>query len=354
MCSSDLGKLHAGFYANEGNYLKTSFLEGPVPNAIAGQAGGPIRETVDALILEIRTALLSMKALLSESARGFPWPKELPQFTPALKITDQYASFLLNGVRSGNISPRMKAVAEDALNSRYATLRPMLAEFAAGLDQSQTMAEALAATLRGIEKLGIELDPASKQKFQRAEDLVNTLKSVESPQDTLSLLVKVWRITDPADRGNFKEVSPDLYNFFEGKSEDELDCLAKPHCFNPVLGIAKAIIFKKLEEYGLRKLKDQVDKAGRDGILNSVRGEALMAFPMVPTLIQKAMFAEAQKYLVLLGKVKANPTGFVKSHIQSWAQANFNQPLKGMETTSVKVTLKSREEILVKIGRAHV
>lgn len=340
--------MYRSFYANPANYTRTTFLKGPIPNAIVGEGEAPIRGAVVSMDKDLRVAVEEFTKLLGASRRQFHWPSALPKLAPALGITDQYAEWLITSLQSLKIAGTMKAVAELQIREQYKKYRPILAAFAAGIDGAKSMREALNAVQRGTKQLGVKLQGADAEKLRQAGALADQLDEMEDAQDALATLITVWRITPEAEREPlFRKVSSDFYDFLESKSESDLNCLARKHCPNPVLGIAKLVIFKKLNEFGVDKIHAQIDAAGRDSIVDSAHQMVVKFLPSLPNLLRDTVVSQVAPYLKTIAKIRADVAGFTRSHLEPWAAKNLALPLKGLEAGSVTVSLQARDQISV-------
>lgn len=339
--------LYESFYANEDNFTRTTLSQSVVSLAIVGEGEPIIRKETAILEKDLKETVQKMSALLRKSSGSYPWPKKLKNLEDSIEILDHYVDWLAKQVPALKLSRTMELSSIGGIQGEYAKFRPKLVSMINGLNQSRTLAQSLSAVKSALKALNVKLKPAQAAKVQEAEALSVQISSVEQAQDALTLLVMVWKMTPPRDRGSFKAVSPEMYDFFQDKDEHQLDCLAKRHCMNPVLGISKLVIFRKLEEYGLEKLTAQIDKAARDTILNTAKQEVTAFLPQIPAAVTDQLVVETNKYLALINKIQKDVAGFGRTYFTKWADAKFNQPLRGLEVAEVNVSLAGGRSITV-------
>jgi len=339
--------LYESFYANENNFTRTTLSQSVVSLAVVGEGEPVIRKETAILEKDLKVTVQKISALLKGSSSSFAWPKKLKNLDESLMVLDHYVNWLSEQIPGLKLSRTMELSSLGGLQGEYGKFRPKLVSMIKGLNSAKTLAQSLTAVRNALKALNVKLKAAQASKIREAEALAVQIASVDQAQDALTLLVMVWRITPPQDRGSFKAVSPEMYDFFQDKDDSQLDCLAKRGCLNPVLGISKLVIFRKLEEYGLEKLTAQIDKAARDTILSTAKQEVTSFLPQIPTVVTEQLIVETNKYLALIKAIQKDVVGFGQTNFTKWADAKFNQPLRGLEVAEVNVSLTGGRDISV-------
>jgi hypothetical protein len=346
------GGIHRAYYAAP-VATSSKFLTSPLATAIVGEGEAPLRAGATALQSTIGDASKNFGDLLTDSAKTYPFPKSLAKFSDATRALDGYMAWLDSQVQALNVPGLLKAAALQGLDAQYQKQRPSFVAMASGLDAAHTLATSLTALQSGLKGLGMQLKPADQQKLAQASDLSAQLAQMQDSQGALGVLITVWDITPAAQRkSTFQPISPELYDFLSTKNDDELSCLAHPHCPNPALGIAKLVIFEKIEKYGVQKIHDQVDSAARDNLLATARAQVLAMLPTVPLTIRDSLTKQLAPLTGVLAKLLSDVPGFTQSHLTAWAGKSFNPVLAGLETSSVVFTLQSRDQIAVQPAAA--
>lgn len=339
--------LYEGFYANESNYTRTKFEDSLLTKAIVGEGEPEVRKQGALMDKELRNLVAKLSPMLLRSQKTFPWPKRLGDLSEAVETTDQYVAWLTEQIPTLQISHAMQRNTVVALRGQYEKMRPVLLSLVNGMKRSRRLKESLVVVSRALREFKVKLKPREAKMVSDAQRLAAQIDATEDAQGALALLITVWRMQDPADRGAFKKISPEMHDFLAGKSDDELDCLSKPHCMNPVLGIQKMVIFRKLNEYGIEKLTAQVDKAAHESVVNGARAELTKLMPELPVVVKDQVEAEAKKFLALIATITKDVIGFARPRLSAWTKANFLQPLRGLEVPEVTVTLAGRGNVKV-------
>ncbi|MGZ3737040.1 MAG: hypothetical protein ACXVC0_18865, partial [Bdellovibrionota bacterium] len=329
--------LYGAYYSNPAIFTHTTFLESPLPAAMAGEGEAPVHEGVNQISAELKAAVAGFSAVLTNGS--YLWPRALPELGAAITALDGYVTFLTDQTQAMPISGLMKAAAQMQIQSQYAKLRPTLQKLVQGLEGARSTSQTVLALKHGVTALGLSLKAADAARLNQVEGLGKQLDSMQDAQGALGVLVTLWQITPAGGRGAFQKASPELYDFLNGKSDDDLDCLAHPACPNPVLGISKLVIFHKLEAYGLEKIHAQVDREVKDSLVSSARAEILSTLPKIPLMIRDQVTKQTAAYFATLEKVRADVPGFIRARVSTWAGANFKESLRGLETDQLVVSI---------------
>lgn len=337
--------LYDGFYANEANYTRVDFSRSILTTAIVGEGEPEILKQAGLMDKELRNLVAQLSPLLLASQRSFQWPRRLDDLSDGIVAVDRYVAWLLEQIPALKVSHTMQRNAVMGIKGQYDKLRPKLVSLVENMKRARRLKESLGVVNRTLTELNVKLPGAQAKLLADARELSAQIDETEDAQGALTLLVMVWRMQSPAERPAFKKISPELYDFFEDKSEDQLDCLAKKHCLNPVAGIQKIVIFRKLSQYGVEKIAAQVDKSAHDSVVTGARAELIKLMPQLPIVVKDQVEGEAKKFLSLISRITKDVQGFVRPRLAAWTKANFLQPLRGLEAAEVMVTLGGRREV---------
>ncbi len=339
--------LYAGFYGNPANFTKVSFENSILTAAIIGEGEPEIKKQATQMDKELRELVNQLRPLLASSQRVFPWPNRLADLDDGLPVVDSYVAWLLERIPQLKISHTMQRNTVMGIRTQYEKLRPTLSGLIDSMKKSRRLKESLAVVNRALKEFKVKLPPKEAKLLSGAGVLSEQIEYTEDAQDALALLITVWRLQDPNNRGDFQKISPELYDFFSDKSEDQLDCLAKKHCLNPVLGIQKMVIFKKLNEYGVEKISAQVDQSVHRTLVDGAKVELAKLLPQLPQLVRDQVEGEAFKFLKLIASINKDVKGFVRPRLSEWTKRSFRQSLRGIEVPEVQVTLSGRDSVKV-------
>lgn len=339
--------LYDGFYANETNYTRTNFENSVLTRAIVGEGEPEIRKQAALMDKELRNLVAKLGPMLLASQRTFRWPRELDDLADAVVAVDRYVAWLLEQVPNLEVSHTMQRNTVVGIRGQYDKMRPVLVSLVDGMKRARRLKESLAVVNRALREFNVKLPPKEAKMVTDAQALALQIEETDDAQGALALLITVWRMQDPNDRSAFKKISPELYDFLGGKSEGELDCLSRKHCMNPVLGVQKMVIFRKLNQYGVAKIAAQVDQAAHKTVVDGARAELLKLMPQLPLVVRDQVSGEARKFLNLIATITKDVAAFARPRLAKWTKANFLQPLRGLEVPEVSVTLPGRREVVV-------
>lgn len=342
-------EMYESFYKENNAYTKNSvgrfYME-----SILGEAQPEAQKQLTVIARDLSVTKQRLTTLLDNSVTTFPWPREITHLSQALKSADSYTSWLMKAIPRLNLSPELMRPVTAAIRTEYGRYRPGFAEMATNLEGAKDFAQAVAAVKKAIVKLKVKLPEDQAQLLVKADGMVKQLATMETSQDALTLLISVWRLVPPGSReAVFKPVVPELYDFFQDKSDTSLDCLSAPLCLNPVLEVARRIaILPKITEYGVKKVHDQVEDAAKDYLIKEVRNQAAKLLPQIPMEARENIVVEAEKYQALIATIQSDFPNFARSRATKWAAKEFPQQLRGLEVANVAVKVAGRGKITVK------
>jgi hypothetical protein len=322
-------------------------------DTMIGEGEPQVKPELDAVSRDLRSAIDAVFGLLEKSKTAFPWPERIINYNDAIQTADEYVRWLSDKIPSLNLSPKISRPLQGAIHGEYRRLRPELQNFANKISGSRSFAEAVSTVKSALEKFKVKLDPEIAAQFVKADSLVASLETTRTSQDALSLIIEVWQSIPPGDReAVFKEAAPEFYDFLKGKDEASLKCLASGWCLNPVLEVARRlVILPKISEYGVDKIRNQIDSAARDQLLATVLEAASELLPTVPDLVKTQAMGEAQKYQDLINRVLKNFAGFAKDAFRDWEKENFRAELRGLDPSRVKIRIRGRDKIRVALPK---
>lgn len=329
----------SSFYENPANFTKSSFAQSLYLHAMVGEAEPIVQEQLNTISRQLSDGKIKLTKLLEKSATEYPWPSEANTLPELVSTTDRYVNWLLTQVPKLGLAPELARPAAAAIREEYSSFRPRALKAARKFQESPDIRSAVANLRELLEAFKISSDEKQEKDLAKALELATQIENTKTSGQALNLLIVLWRSVPPENReATFKPVSPEIYEFFNGKSEASLDCLMAAVCPNPVLLVAQAVVMGKLEEYGIEKLKTQIHDAVRDEIKKSAKDAALVALPTLPIIVRDEMNKELGKYLALIDTVKKDTLGFARRNAENWSKTELNQQIPGVEAGAVTVT----------------
>ena len=341
-------RLYDAFYRKGDTYTKSKFGKFYL-EAMVGQAEPEVHKQLTVIARDVSVTKQKLTQLLTSSGSEYPWPDEIGHLNEALSTADNYVNWLLKAIPRLNLTPELSKPVVAAVRSEYLKYRPGLVEMARGLEGSRDFGQAVKSVKLAVGKFKVKLPTQHALLLSKAEDLSQSLATAESSQDALVLIIQVWRLVPEANREEvFKPVVPELYDFLNGKSELSLDCLSASICINPVLELARRVaILPKLTEFGVDKIRHEIDKAARDYLIKTMRAEAKKLLPQIPVEALNNLTKETERYQALIGKIQTDFPGFARTRANKWAETEFKQTLRGLEVGRVRANMLTRDDLSV-------
>jgi len=318
-------RLTQAFYQGPQTTLQVNFHEGLFPRAAIGET----RESTIPFLERIRGVLLQerlvIKQVLETSGAQFDWPQGRMNLDQLVQEAERFIKWWLSRLSAVGVDPILLSPIEDAtleeLRSQTAQIRPALAR----LLETKTLTESVTYLQQALIEFGVTLSPSATQELGRASQIGRSIDQIRTELDALALLVEFWTLLSPEAReAQFKPLSEKLYKFLNERSAEDLECLKRSTCLNPVLALARRIeIFPALKEYGLTKIQAQMNSAARDFLVAEVEAQATSALRDLPILIQKKLDREVETTVDWISSIRTNYDGFIKNICLDWAALNL-------------------------------
>lgn len=331
----------------------TKFSHSLYAQTMIGEGEPQVKRELEVVSREIRTAINAIVSLLEKSKKTFPWPEQLKNFPHAVTTADAYTKWLLERIPTLGLPKEMEKPLTGAIKGEYGRLRPVVIEYSDRLERSKNLSHAVTTVKQATIALDVKIAPRDAGQLRLAEELVQSIEATQSSQDALALVIQVWRAIPPEEREKvFKEAAPEFYDFLADKDELSLSCLAAPFCLNPILELARRlVILPKISEYGVAKIRSQIDQSARDHLISSVLRQASAMMPKVPELIKEKALGEAKKYTDLIATVRKDFAGFARKSISAWEKEEFQSPLRSLDPSRVKVRIRGNDRIDVALPK---
>lgn len=346
-------QLYEAYYAQPAARAKLSgslYLQ-----AILGEGEPEVKKELAVIAKDLRFAIAALTDLLDRSRTTYPWPQRPANFAQFLTAADNYAVWLVDQIGRLGLEEQISRTVRQAVRDEYQKYRPRVVSLIERLQGARYLGQALGVVKTAIAELGMKIGAAERQQIRQAEGLAASIAATDSDVKALALLIQVWRMLPPAEREPvFRAVSPEFYEFLEGKSESDLDCLSASVCFHPILGPARRlVILPKINRYGVDNIRAMVDTSAKDYLLQSVLKMAGSFLPELPGMVKQTMLAQAGKYQELVARIQADFSGFTRRNFERWEKTNFPDPVRGLETTRVAFKFRGKNKLSVK-PRANV
>jgi hypothetical protein len=341
-------KLKLSHYSGKGNFLGTTFSSSVYPQAFVGEGELIAKPALREIAGDLQTAVSEINRLLLRSKKEYRWPTHLDTLEEGILAADRFIVWFSHGIAPLPINPLLKKPVVAAIGAEYGKARPFLLKASQNLEQAQSLGQAVS-TVRNLAKgLNFEIPGETAKQLEAASSLARSLTAMKSSQEALGVVIQVWRLIPPEDRESvFRSRASEFYDFLKDKDDASLRCLEATFCLNPIIEVAKrVIILPKISEYGVQRLKGEINVASRDYLIATVLDFAADYFPTVPDLISREMQSQQRQYTALIQAVLRDFRGFVTPRLNKWAQAKFTRPLRMFPAPQIKVNLRSSRNVV--------
>lgn len=339
-------RLGDAFYAAAPNTTRATLEESPYISAAIGETKADALKTAkesDRMLAE-QSALVMR--ILDETGARYPWPQGALKPEYLIDAAQIYTEIFLEQLDRSPVDPRIRsaihAAAQEKIFKRLDDVRR---------DAAVVLAEAngiiVIFRLRELlDKYDVKLDRATRSQLDKVERTLRSAQRIEDAQDALSVIVDLWKLTDPSAReATFKPISPELYDYLDGKSPAGLACLQSLDCSDLLIVLAKKVkILPALRSYGIPKIRERILRATRDGVVNQFEAQASQLLPGLPRMIGEEFLSEIGSLRSLLRSVESDFDGFVRSLAARAADSLLATPagveLRGVEASRVRVDLE--------------
>jgi hypothetical protein len=346
---SQLGyRLSDAFYSSPGTVVRLPLDKSPYISAAIGET-----KTDTVKMVEETQAMLSdqeriLIRVLDESGKSYPWPKPGASVERLLESAESYGNALLERAGRSALVPEVLAGLREGVNQQLKPLVEELRKEVSSIFREPNPKTVIAKMRKILEKHEVPLGSESEAQLKRTEEVISRIETMNEAHDALVVLIDLWQMSTPERRIlTFKKASPELYDFLKDKSDDDLTCLRRTGCLNPISIIAKQFgLLPKIREYGVKRLRGELIPAVKDGIISEVEHQAASLMPELPTVITDRCKAEITRIRTELTKITQDYPAFVRELARAYASQNLGSKdgsamIAGIETGRVSIDLQA-------------
>lgn len=341
--SESIDKLSSDLFRNYRSRLerKIKLSESLYAQALVGEAEPDALKEVDILSKNLDLAAAEVEKLLLLSQENFSWPRSFKNFQEVIPAADAYLAYLNGGFRKIGMKNEVAKPVAAAINNKFKNYRPKIVKAAQRLDGARTFKETMSILNGTIRELGLDVDGEIGTQLRKGNQLVQSLDTMSTAQDTLVLIIFLWKMVPAQERkAVFYKSAPEIYDFLAERGEVSLECLQQSFCLNPILELAKHFaIYPKIEEYGIGTIRTKIDQAARQYLVKKILSEAVAIGPRLPLLIRKELMKEAATYQKLVRNIQQNFGGFAQKAVSQWEKKEFPVAMRGLDPDRLRVKL---------------
>jgi hypothetical protein len=271
-----------------------------------------------------------LKSLLASRSSATKWPSESVSLVDLVGRIEKFVMEFVHDVESSSVDPKVRNQIVEELRINFGPKLGRLRTEAALAYKEPKVYDFVRRLRETLKQEGIDLGPKLNNQLNLAERLPKEAERISTAKRALAVLIDFWLAASPETRElKFKPVSKDLYSFFVDQSEDDLLCL-KSGC--NLISVLKREIFilPKLEEYGIKKLRNKLVEAAQDSIRVELESQATAFLPKLHEEIGALIVDEMRRQKSNVTKISRDYAGYLRVAMARMAAAKLGLREKAM------------------------
>ncbi len=301
-------------------FEEEKLANGKYVDALLGFAYDDVKTEIGGVKETLNSASQIVPSKLNRLSGNYRWPS-LSRFklSQTKAYVFDYFDLVPKQLRAFNVYEPIVVEVEKELKSGDTRAEiENLSRLLTQLENSKSLANSLNILDRVIGEYEIDLSSETLQDLEEARYIAYSISQVHDASTAFELIVWSWLITSPEDREQvFSSQSRDLYEFLRNRNEGELYCyIPSKSCAGPVRYFVRELaIIPEIEGYGVLKIRDQVDRAASEVLIDVVKGETLDFLKDIDSLLSEKILAGIRKSYNQVDQVTRDPVSFVKNLI---------------------------------------
>jgi hypothetical protein len=310
-------------------------------SAAIGETRQDSQEAIDSGVAMLAAQEPLISDLLAKRNSATGWPSERVSL---VDLIAQVESFLVGFVKDVEVSAVDEQVKKQLVTELRINFGPKISRIRSqvALAYNEEKVYDFVAKIRAVLKAeDIDLGKELNKQLDMAERLPRNAEKIRNAKGALSVLIDFWLAASPETRDTeFKPVSPELYDFFKGQSEEDLDCLKRSCGFLTMIK-RELFILPQIEEYGVRKLRKKLAEAAELSIKGELETQAVAFLPTLHTEVGKMVNGELQRQRENIQKISRDYGAYLRVAMNRMAVAKLGVKEKatfsGVEPNRLRV-----------------
>jgi len=347
------------FYQVPESTLKMDIAYSPFINLAASHAEKQVHQSLDEVLEVMEYAKPVILAHVLALGKKMP-PTPKVGFDGLLNQAEAFTQLVLADIPS----IQMPKIVEEGFTTElikatdpvFADLRVVIEELKAvtTLNQLLTVVEST------VVKFKVTLEPETLQSMTQGRKLAQGLDQMQDAQDALSVIVEVWAMLTPQERlEKIKPANDELYSFLSHQDSRELACLRTRGCLGGLIDgvVKKVFILPKIENYGVRNIKQELNQQTMDYVLKTIATMAEDYIKELPRTFAEGIDAAWTAKVGRMMAVRADFQPYVTRVAGVWSKKvlpSTEGKIAGFETSRIDISANSQRELYVKAhGKAY-
>jgi len=244
-------------YETENQYTNLPLKEAIYFKLVHQQSHQALTHGLNQTEKDILASLDTVKLILKKNNSELKTINSHMNLIDQILIAEKYINKIIQTIETHQIYPEFKIKVLTELKTQSSIELQKPRSLYEKLNKSQNLSESISNLKSYINENNVQLTPVDQISLQQAEELSQLIDGINDSKTALQSLAMAWSMLTNEERIlNFKEANSKLYDFFEKKSEQEIQCLIKNTCS----GFFKKLILKfgvypAIEDYGIDNIK---------------------------------------------------------------------------------------------------
>lgn len=321
-----------------------TFANSAYTSAAIGETRDDTKKSVDQAVQMLRAQGPVLEELLFRRNSLHEWPTSRVSL---VVVVDHVGQFLSEFVRDVEKSAVDKTVRKQIVEELRINFGPRVQRIRSGvaLAYNEKKTYAFVAKVRAVLKSeDVALATDIEAQLNSAERLTKEVERISDARSALSVLVDFWVAASPATRiSKFQKLAPDLFDFFNDQSAEDLQCVKVGCGF--LMRIKRALfILPEIEKYGIDKLRTQLTTAAEETIRSELETQAVKFLPGLYKEILTQISQELIRQTSNISKISTDYGTYLRLVLNRVAIAKLalkeKDPVAGIEPNLIRVEMQ--------------
>ncbi len=333
----------------QGVLNKSNFSKSPFVELIISKAGPQVREAISEIDASIERDSSKLYMLIGDVDKEFVWPKKTT-FDESIALMQKFVDELINRIPKLNLLPVFEKSLIQGLKAEIEKNTTIIKEYSEKIQTPKKLSSAIAKIEEMIKEFGYENDPKTEKLIVDGKRLAGRIDTYKNSSGALKALLEIWLLLDQKGRiSEIKAVSPDLYDFLDGKEDGTIRCMIKTGCSTPWNDIiADLFIEPKLDDYGLEKLRRKLNEGAHSYTVNALEDQITATLPLLAKRVTESISKRIIENRRIMESVRSDVVNVIYNGINGWAKNNFDKlptDLYSYEKPKINVQLEAQQKI---------
>ncbi len=322
-------------YYNSGvTSTRAPFSKSPYLLAAIGETQADAKDAIFDVVKMLEAQAAKVLKVVTLSKTEFYWPGQELKINQVVDLAEAYILDLKNHWQAEKLDPRVYKALVEGIDAEFKPLALKFRTLLATMSAEKSLVNFLIEIHQIATILSVEIDKESEGLMQQGATLGKLVDAAKDENDGLRVLLAIWKLLTPEERkAQFSVMSPGLYKYLNGASENQFDCLSGKSCGLDFITILarNTQILPQIKTYGLDKLKSQINEGAIQYATNAlIKVAAPLLKKELPDILEdkiKLSFKTETKNIAAISK---NLKGFLSPGVDKWAKSFMQEKAAGM------------------------